>query len=264
MLKILVMAALPNEYAHFRQITRPWRVLSRKPYKTFTFVLPGKEIILIETGMGRDFASHALQNTLAFLKPDLLILVGFAGALHPKLRIGDVCAVTYAKGYGTEGKPEIDSFQFVFPDELSIFLAERAIIDVTAVTVTVPPDKIKLSALLTGQIAIVDMETSDIAALALGRRIPFLCLRSISDRLEDELGFDLEDITGEAGKIDIMKVIRKITSTPAVIASFYKSWKCSRLAGERLGLTLVDLLSLPDDTLRGITTGISVEACRRG
>ncbi|MEN6441389.1 MAG: hypothetical protein ABFD97_22710 [Syntrophobacter sp.] len=259
MLKILILAALPNEYACFRKMTPRWRLMIDKPYRTFSFLLPEKQITLIETGMGGNFAADALEKALACSRPDFVISMGFGGGLHESLAVGDVCATTHAMEHQGESKPE-KRFAFVFSDDLSAFLAAKKIAMVTAVTVAAPPDKPRLSALLADGKGTVDMETAIIADIARERGIPFMCLRAISDGLHDELGFDLKDITGETGEVVVAKVLKTILFNPAVVIAFYWSWRRSSTAANNLGRILSDFLDLPVSTLKRIAAGTRVEA----
>ncbi len=259
MLKILVMAALPEEYAYLRKITPRWRLTGDNPYRTFSFILPEKQVTLIETGMGGSFAADALKRALALSIPDLLIFAGFAGGLHESLSAGDVCAITHAVEYQPPDKPQNNPFTFVFPGELSDFLSERKVQRGWAVTVSSPPDKQRLAAFLAGGVGAVDMETAIIAGIARERGIAFLCLRAISDGVNDELGFDLKDITGERGNVVVAKVLKTILFNPAVIAAFYRSWKRSSKAGKNLGRIVADLLNLPAGTLKKIAAAARIE-----
>ena len=50
----------------------------------------GVRIILVRTGIGKDCALSALKKVLNRVSPSLIISIGYAGGLDPKLKIGDV------------------------------------------------------------------------------------------------------------------------------------------------------------------------------
>ncbi len=259
MMKIVVMAALPQEYNHFAKALGRWVVLEKKPFKRIFRSLPDKEILLIETGMGACFAADALMSALSF-RPDLAISCGFAGGLHPDLGVGAICApqkIFTLDPLEPDRKEEI--FEYRLPEDLSDWLFSKSILPVTAVTVSKPPDKRVLSKLLGGELAVVDMETAELLRVAHGRGIPLLCLRAISDSLSDELGFDVADITGKAGKVEVLRVLKTIALDPVVLRDFYRSWSRSTLAGKNLGAVLADLMKIPAAELGRMAEAIRVE-----
>ena len=255
MLKILVLSAIPQEYAHLRKITPPWRLLRRLPFKTFSFTLPGKEITLIETGMGAVFAVNALLAELARSRPNLLILSGFGGGLHRGLATAQICAVKKTRIFDPAAQFGSEPIELHYSSQLSEFLLKRQIMPVSALTVLAPPAKSALAALMGDEISVVDMETASVAGIALKKSLPFICLRAISDGVYDELGFDLADIMGRAGKVDPFGALRTMIFKPAVVGAFYRSWRRSNLAGAKLGRVLADFLELPEETLKEIALG---------
>ena len=50
----------------------------------------GGRIILVRTGIGKDFALCALEKVLNRLNPSLILSIGYAGGLNLKLKVGDV------------------------------------------------------------------------------------------------------------------------------------------------------------------------------
>ncbi len=259
MIKIVVMAALPQEYGAFFRAMGRWTPLDRKPYKRFSCSFEDREILLVETGMGAGFAADGLNSALAF-KPDLVISCGFAGGLHPELSVGAIC--TLEKIFMLDPKkPEHERkvYRYHFPEDFGAWLLNECIIPVTAVTVSQPPDKRMLSSLFEGEHALVDMETSELVRIAHREGIPLLCLRSVSDSVDDDLGFDLADITGEGGRVDVLKVLQTMASNPMVVFAFYRSWLRSSLAGKNLGATLVDLMKIPSAELCRMAGEIRIE-----
>ena len=119
-LRILILAALPQEYSPIKKLLPSWRLVGKKPLKKFISRLPGKEIVLVESGMGAKSAQEALGAELTGFTPDLLIFSGFAGGLHPDLPVGAVCFTASAR--------EISSgevFHFRFPDKLVDFMTQN-------------------------------------------------------------------------------------------------------------------------------------------
>jgi nucleoside phosphorylase len=253
-MKILILAALPQEYSPLKKLLRGRRLPGKKPLKKFAFNLPGREIVLIESGMGAESAEEALRLETAAFSPDLLIFSGFAGGLHPELKIGAVCYAAAARKTTSE-----DLFNFRFSRELEDFLSQNHIIPVLAISSDMPGDKRALSALAAGQMAVSDMETAKLAETALQKRAPFICFRAVSDCLDHELGFNLSDISDERGRVRLSGVLCTILRRPATLKAFFLSWRRSSAAARNLCRSVAAFLRIPAPTLAGMAAGIRIE-----
>ncbi len=253
-MKILILTALPQEYSPLRKLFPFWRLVRKKPSKKFAFELPDKEIVLIECGMGAMPAKEAVLAELAGFTPDILIFSGFAGGLHPDLQIGDVCF--------TERVREIFSekvFRFRVPNAFSGFLAQNQIKPVLTLSAETAGNKQGMSALAFGEIAVVDMETATVAEIAWHNKIPFICLRAVSDPIGHDLGFDLSDIADERGRIKLTGVALTLIRKPATLKDFYLSWRNSRRAARNLCNSLAAFLGIPAPLLGKIAGEIRIE-----
>ncbi len=273
MIRILVLSALPQEYSPLKKLIPSWRMLGRRPFKKFAFNLPGKEILLIECGMGPGPAREALGAELAASAPDLLIFSGFAGGLHPGLPVGAVCSISSTRELSSENAAIPQSFnssipqslispvvyRYRFPDELCRFLLDNHIGQVLSLTAQTAENKQALSNFASGQHAVLDMETATVAEIAFNYKLPFICFRAISDAIGDDLGFDLSDIADEHGRVRITGVLATIIRRPAVLKSFYLSWRRSRQAARNLCRSLAAFLGIPAPVLKKVAGGITVE-----
>ena len=88
MIRIALLFALPQEYACLKRIMGSWRLETREPFKSFVCQDSSKELVLIESGMGRDRMLEALEWLLGRTHPDLVIAAGFAGSLTGELAVG--------------------------------------------------------------------------------------------------------------------------------------------------------------------------------
>jgi nucleoside phosphorylase len=253
-LRILMLTALPQEYSPLKKLFPSWRLVRKRPSKKFSLKLPGKEIILIECGMGAKSAQEALGAELAGSSPDLLIFFGFAGGLHPDLPIGVVCFAVSVRAIFLE-----EVFQFRVPDALSDFLAQNHIRPVLALSAETPGDKQALSALASGQMAVLDMETATVAEIAWHNKIPFICLRAVSDPIGHHLGFNLSDISDERGRIRLTGVLFTVMRKPATLRAFYLSWRNSRLAARNLCGSVAAFLGISAPLLAKIAGEIKIE-----
>lgn len=253
-MKILLMAALPQEYSPLKRLVPSFRFIAKVPFPTYAADLPDKSVVLLETGMGEARARRAFAEGAARFSPDLVIFAGFGGGLHPDLGVGSVCVVerSIQTASGTE-------FRFGFGGALSQHLHGNGISKVVAFTAARPESKARLSGLAGGELAVVDMETSAIADEATRAGAAFLCLRAVSDAVGDELGFDIADITDGEGTVVPGKVVRTILQKPATLRSFYLSWLRSRTAAKNLCREVAALLRIGAGSLGAMTRSISIE-----
>ncbi len=253
-MKILILAALPQEYSPLKKLLPGRRLVGKKPLKKFAFKLPDKEIILIESGMGAKSAEEALNMEITGFTPDLLIFSGFAGGLHPDLKIGVVCFTVSVREISSE-----DLFNFRFSRELDDFLAQNHIIPVLGISSETPGNKPALSVLAAGQMAVLDMETAKVAEMALQKNVPFICFRAISDCLDHDLGFNLGDISDGRGKIRLLGVLFTVLRRPATLKAFYLSWRRSGLAANNLCRSVAAFLRIPAPALVKMAGEIRIE-----
>jgi adenosylhomocysteine nucleosidase len=253
-MRILILAALPQEYSPIKKLLPSWRLVRKRPLKKFICELPGKEIVLIESGMGARSAEEAFGAELTGFTPDLLIFSGFAGGLHPDLPVGAVCFTTSAR--------EISSgqvFHFRFSDKLIDFMTQNGIRPVLGLSAEQPGNKRTLSALAAGQTAVLDMETATLARMAFQNKIPFVCFRAVSDALDHDLGFDLSDIADERGRIRLTGVLVAVIRKPATLKAFYLSWRRSRRAAKNLCRSVAAFLGIPTPVLDEMAGEIRIE-----
>ena len=226
-MRILILAALPQEYSPIKKLLPSWRVVAKKPLKKFISRLPGKEIVLVESGMGSEVGPEALAAELTGFTPDLLIFSGFAGGLHPELPVGAVCFTVSAR--------EISSgevFHFRFADKLVDFMNQNGIRPVLGTqrrTARQQAGPVSSCRRANGCFGHGDRSA---ARIAFHNKIPFICFRAVSDSLDHDLGFDLSDIADERGRIRLAGVLVTVIRKPATLKAFYLSWRRSSLRGK--------------------------------
>ncbi|MDR3567055.1 MAG: hypothetical protein P4L43_03415 [Syntrophobacteraceae bacterium] len=252
-MKILILSALSQEYAPLKKLFPALRPVRKGPFRKFALHLPDKEITLIECGMGDKAVKEALGGESA-VSPDLLIFSGFAGGLHPGLSAGSVCFAANTRHIVAK-----TTYGFRFPDELAQFLANHRITPVLALSAKTPGNKQLLSAQAFGEPAVLDMETATVAEEALARNIPCICFRAVSDAVDHDLGFNLEDISDEQGRVRPFRVLKTICKKPSSARSFFLLWRGSRLAAKNLCGLVAAFLNLPASELSRMAAGIRVE-----
>jgi nucleoside phosphorylase len=253
MQKIIVFAALPEELGPLRKALGTCRLLHRTPVKTYACISAAREILLVETGMGRVPLLKALDATLDVPPPDLVLSVGFAGSLGEGAGIGDVFIGTAFHTHGTGSVLEVCSdhhFEMNPCPELLGFSQHHRMRGARIVTVaSMQRSKPALAALFADTLSLVDMESYFVASRAHQMGVPFLCFRAVSDGLHDEIDMDLEAITGRNGRVRVGKVVREVIIRPYLLKSFHTAWKRSRRAASGLAGVVSSLLRLSVEDL---------------
>lgn len=85
--KIAIVAALEREvHPLIRRWKKTEREHSERSYKFFE----SDSAVLVCSGIGQEAARRATEAVIALYNPELVQSVGFAGALRPTMRIGDI------------------------------------------------------------------------------------------------------------------------------------------------------------------------------
>jgi adenosylhomocysteine nucleosidase len=159
--KVAIVAALEREVL---PLVRHWRTTERKHSgRSFRFFENG-EIVLVCGGIGAEAARRATEAAIALYKPGLVYSAGFAGALEPALKIGDVVVPRRVVNAGDGSSVDTGTGEGVL---------------VTFGSVASPEQKSKLGASFGAQA--VDMEAAAVAQAAQARGVRFAAVKAISD-----------------------------------------------------------------------------------
>jgi adenosylhomocysteine nucleosidase len=174
--KVAIIAALEREV---RGLTKTWSVRDREHQgRQFRFFGHDSKV-LVCGGMGAEAARRATEAAIALYHPQRVQSVGFAGALDPGLKAGEILV------------PErvIDA-----SDGSSVETHRGAGVLVTFGAVAGSEQKRNLAAAYGAQA--VDMEAAAVARGASAHGIGFSAVKAISD----EAGFDFPDMDRFAGE----------------------------------------------------------------
>lgn len=181
---------------------------------------------LLITGMGRRNASTRFAETLRRVNPDRVLTCGFAGALNPEFKIGDVL---FDEDYDAGISKELLSAgaipaKFYCSVRVAVTAAEKAELWRT-----------------TGADA-VEMESSVIRSLCRERGIPSATVRVISDAAHEDLPLDFNALMTSEQKISIPKLMGKLVTSPRSIPRLMELQRNTRLAAKNLADVLNGLL----------------------
>lgn len=165
MKRVGIVAAMPGE---LKPLVSGWKKLDGNAW---TGVVAGHECVAVAGGMGRDEATRACERVFATGPVDVLISMGWAGALS--------CGVKPPHAF--EVKEVVDTQT----GERFLTGQEQGLRLVTLDHVAGVKEKRELAE--SYRAVLVDMEAATVARLALARSVPFLCCKGISDGSTDVL-----------------------------------------------------------------------------
>lgn len=209
--KVAIVAALEREV---HALVKRWRGVEREyEGRRFRF-FKGGETVLVCGGIGAEAARRATEAVIALYQPELVRSVGFAGALDPGLKVGEIFSPSRV----------IDA-----KDGSSIETGTGFGILVSAAAVAGAQQKEKLKEVYGAHA--VDMEAAAVARGAQARGVRFMAVKAISDERTFAMpsldGFVNGDGQFQTGKFLTFAVLRP-WFWPRVIQLARNSAKASR------------------------------------
>lgn len=171
---IAITFALPAESFDFLKLFENRNAISREGVEIVHGFVRGKPVAAIHTGVGDEVCRERMEVVLRREKFSYLISAGFAGALEPELKIGNVVV---AENYST---PELVGSPRLELNDEGTFLGKL----LTVPQMVEHAGEREALAKQTGAVA-VDMETAVIAEMCAAHNLPMLSVRAITDTIAD-------------------------------------------------------------------------------
>jgi adenosylhomocysteine nucleosidase len=225
--------ALRRESAPFTRDLRPYWKRRDAPYSARMFATRREPITVLETGVGAARAAAAARWLLDTHRPRLVVACGFAGALSPVLRVGDVLLASEVV------EPDDDlHWRTAVPVELGDLPIGRL---VTVKQLAGRPAGKRTLARQAGAV-MVDMESAAIAEACQERRVPCAVVRAISDELDTELSHRLVALLS-GGRVAPWRVLTAVARSPRLAVGLWRLARDTRLAARRLADALHKLVN---------------------
>jgi adenosylhomocysteine nucleosidase len=189
-------------------------------------------VLMLETGIGAAAMEASLRWCLSGpcfgnvpYRPRFLLCVGFSGALQPQQRVGDLVVASEV----------VDQYGNHWPAILPNVWAGRGITAGRLLTmpelVSDPQDKQRLGGRF-GALA-VDMESAVVARLCHQQRVPFACLRVISDDWQTALSPHLVELLRQE-RVSLPRLAGHLLRRPKLIGEIFRLAGQTRRASQRL------------------------------
>lgn len=192
-----------------------------------------REVKIWHTGVGENGCDAAMAEFLRSERPDILISSGFAGAVRPGLRVGDLIL-----GENFSDRQLIEKAEEILSDyqvkTVRVFTS-GAIVDSIA-------ERNQMAR--NSDAAAVDMESAVIARACARVSVPMVSLRAISDSLDQPLPappavlFDME-----RQRTDLGKLLGYLAGHPRAILPLIKFSRQIGRARDKLAAAVVALLN---------------------
>ena len=195
MTRVAIIAAMAGE---LKPLVRGWRHERRNGVELWRWKFDEGEWVAACAGAGVDAAMRAFAEVERDGAIDLVISVGWVGALSEELETGRV--------YEVSGVIDARSGERFRP---SVWRQERWL--VTSPKVADEVEKRRLAATYGAEL--VDMEAAGVARLAAMRGIPFYCIKGVSDGFHDQLP-DFNRFISDEGQFQLARFILFVLIRP--------------------------------------------------
>lgn len=223
-----IIAAMDSEIKDIKSVMEDGIKIYHGGMTFYKGKLYHKEIVAVKCGVGKVNAAMCTQILIDLFKAKAIINVGVAGAVHPSLEVGDIVISTDSIQYDMDarafGHPlgEIPNMDITFfkADKGLIKLAEKAAIDLQTkyqigrvMTADLGVDSTQLKKDLFDEFGgvCVEMEGAAVGQVAMANQVPYLIIRSMSDKADGNLSTDYKKNLEESVQkgVDMVKQMIK-------------------------------------------------------
>ena len=198
--------------------------------------IPG--CIYFATGMGVENTSRHLYSTLSRNKYRALLFVGLAGALSPKLEIGDI-VVVHRLINSEMFNPSPELISLVDKIKMEKNPIKRGSVVTVPTVISSAKERQDLADILPlNQNEIMDMESSAVNEVCSQLNIPFIIVRAVSDLHGEGFPIDFNQCLNTKGNIDLLKIIFSLAKKPQAIPELLRLGRRSKMCMDRLSLFL--------------------------
>lgn len=194
------------------------QTVSRGAFTFWRGQLKDRELWMVKSGVGKVNAAMSTQALIDYVAPDVLWVIGVAGALSPDLEIGDVLLGTSAMHHDIDASPLGFSPGEVPYEARSIYMADEQLLACAQMIGTqMFGRRFKTGRVLSGDRFIagsqdvqrlrerfqgdcVEMEGAAVAQVAQKHALPFVIIRTISDRANGDAPQDFPRFLREAAE----------------------------------------------------------------
>ncbi len=206
------------------------------------------DVTFLVTGMGPRNAEQAIVSRLAQRRPAGIIHIGFAGALAPSLRLGDVVIADNLVGVrdATVDSRLLQAARNVKPAGAPVYIG--AVYTADRIAVTAREKRALIGRYGQAGPLCVDMESAVVAAACVDSNVPYLGIRCITDTLEEDLPLDLNACRGSDGNVSTVRIVKANLSHPHILRGLLemrrRSQRCAQILAQTVH-TILEIIARP-------------------
>lgn len=246
-MNILVTYAVEAEFA-------PWLALNMENVNVGNVILHrarlGQATVdFVITGMGAANATR-VADSLISKAYSCCIISGFAGALKPSVKLGDIVASEKVQHHASRQTEICDPDLLAHASEngatrISTLLTTDHVVNTAA-------EKNRLSELAEA----VDMETFAILHAANKNKVRSAVVRVISDSFDRDMPAELDTIVDPQGHVKIAGVVRYVAKHPLTVPALMRLGRDSKTAAEALAHFLESYINKLSSATHGNPTAL--------
>ena len=214
--KIGIIGALDEELEILKSEMNAFTIKKTAGIDFFSGVIHGKSVVLARCGVGKVNAAVCTQALIDFYEPDCVINTGVAGAIHDGLEIGDIVISKDLVTHDFNAEPIIPDYKiperYVPADGALVARASEAAAVLQKKGVTIHTGRIATGDSFINESEIknklwtdfealcVEMEGASIAHACWLNNVPFVIVRAISDKADEEAKVSFEKFVVDASK----------------------------------------------------------------
>lgn len=248
-MKIAIFSAFPEELKHILKNVSVLRTSKGSTFVVTEAAHGAHEILLIQTGPDAGRTQAAFDFLTGQHPPDMVVSLGFGGALYEEAAAGDLIWADRIFLCRSGKRPQGEWLSLDLPDAPEIYRKLSPGLPIhegSVVTIEERMDKRRLRDLLPAGLpfAVCDMETFFVAKSALERRIPVFAIRSVTDRLDEEIPEGLSGLSDKSGNRSLGRALATIMENPDVAPDLIRMGRTSHRASRNLWSGLSRLLEI--------------------
>jgi len=242
-MRLAIFAALPHEAKKIVTNLKAKKDAEERTFDIYRANCRSIEILVVITGMGTINALSAAKYISSVFRPEIILSVGFGGALYEAASIGDLIwgskFISVAAPVENESNmPDAGKHIASTGNEntLSILQDLMQIREGSVVTIPYLMKKSEIRKAIPGEIQnpVCDMETFALAHFCEDNGLRFFAVRSITDLANEDIPAELGEISDSSGKYSVMRALIIFVTKPCLLPVVFRLAANSQIASRTL------------------------------
>ena len=228
-MKIAIMGAMPEEVAPILKRLKDYKTTEYAGNKYYEATYNGVELVIAYSKIGKVFSALTASTMIEHFGAEKLLFSGVAGAVSPKLKVGDLIVATKLAQHDLD----ITAFghPFGYVPEGSVFVeTDKSLIEISKVVANEMGKSVVEGIIATGDqfdanedrknwigstfgADALEMEGGSVAVVCDALGVDFFILRAISDAADMDASFSFDEFLETSAKESaefVMKMVDKI------------------------------------------------------